>query len=96
MSPSVELSHRDRAILRAVAAGEGELTRSYEPDLYLEGRCCSDQAAVHRLTHARLITTTTATTTVTAAAGHRVPARLTAAGHQLVHTAVVTDRGVRR
>jgi hypothetical protein len=56
MSPSVELSHRDRAILRAVAAGEGELTRSYEPDLYLEGRCCSNQAAVHRLTHAGLIT----------------------------------------
>lgn len=98
----VELSDRDRAILRAVAAGEGELTRSCEPDLYLEGRCCSDQVAVHRLTHAGLITTTATTATAitsataSAAAGHRTPARLTPAGHQLVHTAVATDQGVRR
>lgn len=69
------LSHRDRAILRAVDGGTAELAVGAEPDLYLDGRFCSDQFAARRLAHAGLI----------AAAGpgpigHRVRARLTGAG----------------
>lgn len=69
------LSHRDRAILRAVDVGTAELALGAEPALYLDGRYCSDQFAAHRLARAGLI----------AAAGpgpigHRVRARLTRAG----------------
>jgi hypothetical protein len=39
------LSGRDRAILRAVAAGGAELVFGAEPDLLLQGRCCCDQVA---------------------------------------------------
>lgn len=74
----VELSHRDRAILRAVAGGTAELLVGVEPDLFLDGRCCSDQLAAHRLTRAGLITAVTP-----GATGQRVTARLTAAGRQL-------------
>ena len=49
------LSHRDRAILRAVAGGTAQLLVSAEPDLFLDGRCCSDQLAARRLAHAGLI-----------------------------------------
>ncbi len=51
----VELSVRDRAILRAVARGRAELVWGSEPDLYLDGRFCCDQSAVHRLVRAGLI-----------------------------------------
>ncbi len=69
------LSHRDQAILRAVASGGAELLVSSEPDLFFDGRCCSDQRAAHRLVHAGLIAPSSA-----AASGQRVPAQLTAAG----------------
>jgi hypothetical protein len=69
------LTGRDRAILRAVAAGRAELLYGSEPDLLLDGRCCCDQAAAHRLARAGLIAPL-----VTASVGERVPARLTAAG----------------
>ncbi|HXV92828.1 MAG TPA: hypothetical protein VD813_05990 [Pseudonocardia sp.] len=69
------LTGRDRAILRAVAAGGAEMLYGSEPDLLLDGRCCCDQIAVHRLARAGLIAPV-----VTAATGERVPARLTAAG----------------
>jgi len=71
------LSHRDRAILRAVAGGTAELLVSVEPDLFVDGLCCSDQVAAHRLAHAGLIAPT-----APAAAGQRVLARLTPAGQQ--------------
>ena len=69
------LSYRDRAILRAVAGGGAELLTGAEPDLFLDGRCCADQSAVHRLARAGLIATAEP-----GAPGSRVPARLTAVG----------------
>ncbi|MBV9923277.1 MAG: hypothetical protein JOY78_20845 [Pseudonocardia sp.] len=71
----VTLSCRDRAILRAVAQGGAELTAGVEPDLFLDGRCCADQPAAHRLARAGLIATTGS-----GAPGSRVAARLTAVG----------------
>ena len=69
------LTGRDRAILRAVAAGGAELLTGAEPDLLLDGRCCCDQVAAHRLAHRGLIAPTR-----TAGVGQRVPACLTLAG----------------
>lgn len=71
----VELSSRDRAILRAVDRGTAELIVGVEPDLYLEGRCCADQPAARRLAHAGLIVGA-----APAPVGQRVPAVLTEAG----------------
>ncbi len=45
MTTTNTLSGRDRAILRAVAAGGAELALGTEPDLFLDGRCCCDQSA---------------------------------------------------
>ena len=74
------LTHRDRAILRAVAGGTAELLGGSQPDLLVGGLCCSDQMAARRLAHAGLITGARP-----AEMGQRVPARLTAAGfHQLL------------
>jgi hypothetical protein len=69
------LTRRDRAILRAVADGRAELVYGAEPDLLLDGRCCCDQVAAHRLARAGLIAPL-----VVAGVGQRVPARLTPAG----------------
>jgi hypothetical protein len=74
MDVTDELSHRDRAILRAVAGGTAELIVT---DLYLDGRCCCDQAAARRLAHAGLIAGD-------GTSGPRVPARLTPAGQSLL------------
>lgn len=49
------LTGRDRAILAAVAAGRAELSCSCEPDLFIDGLCCCDQASAHRLFHDGLI-----------------------------------------
>ncbi len=77
VQPAPALSHRDRAILRAVAAGTAVLRVSVEPDLFVDGRCCCDQVAVRRLTHAGLIAAAGPGT-----AGQLVPALLTPAGRQ--------------
>ena len=69
------LSFRDRAILRAVANGGAELLTGVEPDLFLDGRCCADQSAAHRLARAGLIGTVGP-----GAPGSRVPAELTTVG----------------
>ena len=84
------LSHRDRAILRAVARGGAELLVSSEPDLFLDGRCCSDQAAAHALVRAGLIAGSPTTDGGVnggvhggpAGFGQRVAARLTATGQR--------------
>lgn len=78
--PNPTLTSRDRAILRAVDGGNAELVAAgSEPDLYLDGRHCSDQFAARRLAIAGLIAAGPGT------AGGRVRARLTAAGRaQLV------------
>jgi hypothetical protein len=78
-----QLSGRERAILRAIAAGSAELTGGREPDLLLDGRYCCDQGAVHRLVRVGLIAPTGA-----GVVGDRVPARLTAAGRELAGGAV--------
>jgi hypothetical protein len=74
---SIELSRRDRAILRAVAGGRAELLVGVEPDLYLDGRCCADQVAARRLARAGLIAAATPGRTA-----QRVAARLTSAGRR--------------
>lgn len=78
------LSHRDRAILRAVAGGTAQLAVSSEPDLFLDGRCCSDQLAARRLAHAGLIAAADDTRTSDLRPGQRVRAALTPAGHELL------------
>ncbi|RKT56237.1 hypothetical protein [Saccharothrix australiensis] len=50
-----ELTHRARALLRAVAAGRAEVTRSREPDLRVDGLLCSDQMTARLLAHAGLL-----------------------------------------
>ncbi|MCW2719105.1 MAG: hypothetical protein QOG20_5790 [Pseudonocardiales bacterium] len=74
MDTTSTLTGRDRAILRAVAGGTAELGGGAEPDLFLDGRFCCDQAAVHRLARAGLIAP------AAALLGQRVPARLTEQG----------------
>ncbi len=74
---TAQLSHRDRAILRAVAGGTAELIGGAQPDLLLGGRCCCDQMAARRLARAGLITGAGP-----AVPSRRVPARLTPLGHQ--------------
>jgi hypothetical protein len=71
------ISGRDRAILRAVAAGSAELRLGTKPDLFLDGRGCCDQSAAHHLVHAGLIAATTLKL-----ASQRVAAALTPAGRQ--------------
>lgn len=78
------LSGRDRAILGAVAAGRVEISSSCEPDLFVDGLCCCDQAAAHALVHAGFIAAK-----APARPGTRVSAILTPAG------AAVLDGGHR-
>jgi hypothetical protein len=73
MTATSTLSGRDRAILRAVAAGGAQLQLGTEPDLFFDGRSCCDQTAAH----AGLIDAATL-----GLVGHRVAAVLTPAGHQ--------------
>lgn len=63
------LTHRDRAVLRAVADGRCEIAGS---SLLVDGLCCADQFAGLRLTTAGLIN---------ARSG---PAALTSAGYQML------------
>jgi hypothetical protein len=74
MSPttSTALTHRDRAVLRAVAAGR--CTISAEA-LVIDGLCCSDQFVGPRLTKAGLI------------ASGPGPAHLTPAGRSVLAAA---------
>ena len=77
MGTTLQLSCRDRAILRAVAGGGAELVTGAEPDLFLDGRCCCDQTAARHLVRSGLIAAATL-----GLGGQRVAATLTAAGHQ--------------
>jgi hypothetical protein len=73
-----ELNHRDRAVLRAVAAGRCQITGGACASLLIDGVSCCDQMVAPRLTRAGLI----------AAAGPRPePARLTASGQALLKAA---------
>lgn len=66
------LTHRDRAVLRAVADGRCEITGS---SLLVDGLCFADQFVGTRLTSAGLITARTG------------PAALTRAGHAVLDAA---------
>ncbi|NMI01729.1 hypothetical protein [Pseudonocardia acidicola] len=74
---STALTHRDRAVLRAVAAGRCTTTGCSGGSLTVDGLAFCDQFAGPRLTSAGLITT-----------GPRPgPARLTSAGRALLEAA---------
>lgn len=74
---SQALSHRDRAVLRAVAAGRCAVSGDAGMSLVIDGVHCCDQLVGPRLTGAGLI-----------AAGARPgPARLTASGQALLEAA---------
>src|SRR5438045_2332251 len=71
----VELNHRERATLRAVALGHAEITRSCEPDLFIDGLACCDQSTAHRLARNGLIAPA-----IPGRPGERVPALITELG----------------
>ncbi|GAA3857010.1 hypothetical protein GCM10022243_22930 [Saccharothrix violaceirubra] len=72
------LSHRARALLRAVEAGRAEVTLSREPDLKVDGLLCSDQSSARELSRAGLLRPARDTP------GHWVPCELTAEGRALL------------
>jgi len=51
------LSHRDRAVLRAVAAGRCQISDDFGVQLVIDGVCCCDQFVGTRLSQAGLIAT---------------------------------------
>lgn len=71
------LSHRDRAVLRAVAAGRCEISDGTGGALVVDGRFLCDQFTGPRLTAAGLIN----------AGSHHGPAQLTASGKALLEAA---------
>lgn len=73
----IALSRREIAMLRAVAAGRAEVTSSCEPDLFIDGISCGDQAAAHALAHAGYLQPS-----LDRPIGRRCPAVLTDLGHQ--------------
>jgi hypothetical protein len=68
------LSYRDRAVLRAVAAGRCEISETFEGNLVIDGMWFTDQFAGPRLTEAGLI--------IAGPLGG--PARLTGSGRALL------------
>jgi hypothetical protein len=55
MSETIVLTGRDRAVLRAVAAGRCQLGPGYAPELRIDGFACADSSVGHRLLTAGLI-----------------------------------------
>lgn len=75
------VSRREFALLRAVAAGRGEITVGCEPDLFIDGLACCDQSAAHHLAHAGLVQATSPVEV-----GQRASAELTNAGRSALET----------
>lgn len=71
------LSHRDRAVLRAVAAGRCEFSGDTDGALVVDGRFLADQFTGPRLTSAGLIDSHR----------HAGPATLTATGRAMLEAA---------
>lgn len=69
------MNGRDRAVLRAVAAGRCELGAGCEPVLLVDGLACADSSTGQRLVSAGLLTAPDTTVP-------RAPARLTSAGRR--------------
>jgi hypothetical protein len=67
-----EVSRRGMAMLRAVAAGRALMSRSCEPDLFIDGVACCDQMTAHALARDGYIRPVRP--------GNLVPAELTDAG----------------
>lgn len=80
-------SSRMLAMLRAVGDGRAEMSCGCEPDLYVDGLSCCDQATAHDLTHHGLITPQRQ-----GQRGELVPAELTTAGRTLLELASVLSR----
>ncbi len=55
MPETIVLTGRDRAVLRAVAAGRCRLGLGYAPELRIDGFVCADAAVGYRLLAAGLI-----------------------------------------
>jgi hypothetical protein len=76
----IVLSYRDRAVLRAVAAGRCEISAGVGVGLVIDGLACCDQLVGPRLVRAGLVEA--------GAGGSRCgPARLTASGQALLGAA---------
>jgi hypothetical protein len=75
---SPQLSHRDRAVLRAIAEGRAVVSGSCGMPLTIDGFCCADQFVGSRLARAGLVS-----------AVSRVPAlaQLTDTGRALLQAA---------
>lgn len=73
--PVMEVCGRDRAVLRAVAAGRCQLRAGCEPLLLVDGVACADSGVARRLIGAGL---------VAAPVGVADRARLTGAGHAVL------------
>lgn len=73
------LTCRHYAILREVAAGRAEATRSREPSMKIDGVNCADQAAAAQLFHLGLVTSP-----VAGRPDEYVPVRLTPDGAALL------------
>ena len=69
------LTHRTRAILRAVGAGRVQISLSCEPDMFVDGLACCDQVIARGLAHAGLVRPARP-----GSVGQRVPAVLTPRG----------------
>ena len=76
-TPATPLSQRDRAVLRAVAAGRCEISETFGRNLVIDGVWFADQFAGPRLSEAGLIIAGT----------QGGPARLTASGRALLEAA---------
>ncbi|PXY26022.1 hypothetical protein DI005_28210 [Prauserella sp. PE36] len=81
-SSDSDLNHRERATLQAVAQGGAEMTSSCEPDLFIDGLACCDQATAHNLARRGLVAPA-----IPGRPGQRVPAVLTEAGREALDLA---------
>jgi hypothetical protein len=77
MAGAVVSSGRDRALLRAVAAGRCRIGAGWQPVLLVDGFVCADSDAGHRLVAAGLIDPPDPTRPLG-------PATLTASGERVV------------
>lgn len=77
---TISISGRDRAVLRAVAAGRCQLATGCEPVLFVDGLGCADSGAGYRLVTAGLILPSDPARSVG-------PARLAPAGIEILRRA---------
>jgi hypothetical protein len=71
----LNLTRRHTALLDAVAAGRAQITCSHEPDIYVDGLCCTDHAVAGELARHGLVVAA-----IRGRLGELAPAALTSAG----------------